>query len=182
MKKLEDGFSMDKYGLHVRLVDENDAEFILKLRTDSKLSRFINSTIDNLEKQKEWIKKYKEKEREGKEYYFIYYYDNKPVGLNRIYDIHETDATGGSWVCKPGLPIELPVLILIIVREIIFEMLDLCYDRYDIRKKNLKVLWINKLFDPAKVRETELDYFFELPKETFELKKEYLLDLLNVKR
>ena len=44
MIKLSSDFNLDKYGLHVRLVNEDDAEFIVSLRTDPKLSRFIHDT------------------------------------------------------------------------------------------------------------------------------------------
>lgn len=178
--KLKDDFTLDKYGIHLRLVNENDADFIIQLRTDPRLERFIHATDKDVEKQKEWIRQYKLREKAGEEYYFIYYYKGEPIGVNRIYNIKDNYATGGSWVCRPGLPIEIPILVLIIMREIIFEVLGLHYDKYDIRKENFKVLRINNLFDPRETDETELDYYFELAKEPFERKKEYILNLLNV--
>ena len=51
--------TIERYGLTVRLVDEDDAEFIYTLRTNSKLSRYISNTDEILENQVEWIKKYK---------------------------------------------------------------------------------------------------------------------------
>lgn len=173
-------FELDKYGLHVRLVNEKDANFIVKLRTDPKLGRFIHLTDNDVEKQREWIRQYKVRENEGKDYYFTYYFNDEPIGVNRIYDIESTYATGGSWICKSGLPMELPILTLIILREIIFEILNLSYDRFDVRKKNFQVLRIHKLFGANKTFETELDCYFELSKESFEQKKSYVLDLLNI--
>lgn len=178
--RFTDDFTLDKYGLHVRLINESDADFILKLRTDPKLGRFIHPTDNDIDKQREWIRQYKVREKAGKDYYFVYCYKGEPIGVNRVYDIETDYATGGSWVCKPGLPMELPILTLIIMREIIFEYLNLSYDRYDIRKKNLKVLRVNELFGATKTSETDLDCFFELSKETFKQKKNYLLDLLNI--
>ena len=72
-KKLPKGFTLDKYGLHVRLVNEDDAAFIVKLRTDERLGQFIHATSPDVEQQKAWIRKYKEREAEGLEYYFIFY-------------------------------------------------------------------------------------------------------------
>lgn len=63
MKKLENNFSLERYGLYVRLVLEDDAEFINSLRRDLKLSRFISPTEDNVDIQKEWIRNYKQRER-----------------------------------------------------------------------------------------------------------------------
>ncbi|BEG97948.1 GNAT family N-acetyltransferase [Bacteroides sedimenti] len=180
--KLGNNFTLDKYGLHLRFVNEDDAEFILNLRTDERLGRFIHYTENDLEKEKRWISDYKIREKNGTEYYFIYYYKGEPIGVNRIYDIKEDHATGGSWVCKTGLPMELPILMLIILREIIFEMLNLSYEKFDVRKKNHKVLRVNELFGADKIKETDLDYFYELSSETFKQKKSYFLNLLNVNK
>ena len=58
--------SGQRYGLHYRLVNETDAEFIVGLRTDNKLKRFISSTERSIERQIEWTKEYKEKVTETK--------------------------------------------------------------------------------------------------------------------
>jgi len=180
--KLTDNFKLERYGIHVRLVNEDDADFIVKLRTDPKLGRHIHYTDNDTEKQKEWISNYKQREKDGKDYYFIFYYENEPVGLCRIYDIEGEYGTSGSWVCKPGLPLDIPILTLIITREIMFDELALLYDRYDIRKQNTKSLRMNDLFGGTKTRETELDYYFELSKEAFKTKINYLLELLSINR
>ena len=69
---LPSNFEISKYGLHARFVIESDAEFILSLRTNPMLSRFLHSTDNDVEKQKIWIRNYKERERNGTDYYFIY--------------------------------------------------------------------------------------------------------------
>ena len=68
MIQLNSDFYLTRYGVDTRLVVESDAEFILSLRTDTFLTRFIHSTENNLEKQIEWIRNYKEREKEGREY------------------------------------------------------------------------------------------------------------------
>ena len=62
---------ISKYNISLRLVDEEDADFIVSLRSDEKKSRFISYTDPNIETQKNWIREYKKRENEGKEYYFI---------------------------------------------------------------------------------------------------------------
>ena len=96
MKKLPADFSLNRYGLFCRLVDESDAEFIVRLRNDDKLSRYIHSSCPDVESQKEWIREYKKREQEGSEYYLIFLKEDKRVGLNRIYRIHEGIFTTGS--------------------------------------------------------------------------------------
>ena len=68
MIKLPSDFETDRYGLHVRLVREEDAEFIVKLRTDPKLGRYIHATDNNVEKQRKWIRDYKKRENDGIQY------------------------------------------------------------------------------------------------------------------
>ena len=52
----------------LRSVTENDAEFILKIRTDEKLAKFLNKTSPDIEMQKTWIRG--QIARDG-DYYFI---------------------------------------------------------------------------------------------------------------
>ena len=48
--------------IKLELITEDDAEMILKLRTDPKLNKFIFETDPDIEKQKEWIREYKKRE------------------------------------------------------------------------------------------------------------------------
>ncbi|MGI7619221.1 N-acetyltransferase, partial [Campylobacter coli] len=51
------------------LVETKDAEFILKLRSEK--GKYLNQVEYNINKQKEWIKNYKEREAKGEEFYFL---------------------------------------------------------------------------------------------------------------
>ena len=65
MNILSEYFELEHYGVKVRLATEQDAPFILSLRTDKRLSRFLHKTDNDLVKQLEWMKAYKERERKG---------------------------------------------------------------------------------------------------------------------
>lgn len=123
MYKLPTDFKLEKYGICVRLVQECDAEFIIRLRTDSRLSRFIHDTPFDIEKQVAWIRQYKVREHDGTDYYFLFLYEEKPVGVCRIYHITEDAFTFGSWIFLQGLPFWIPIAGAIIGREIGFETL-----------------------------------------------------------
>ena len=71
-------FTIERYGLTARLVNESDTEYILSLRTDKKLSKYIHETEDSTTKQLDWFRKYKLREYENRDYYFIYEKDGKP--------------------------------------------------------------------------------------------------------
>jgi RimJ/RimL family protein N-acetyltransferase len=125
MNKLPENFELDKYGLHVRLVREEDAEFIVKLRNDPKKARYISVTSNCVDDQIRWIKSYKEREKEGKDYYFIYSYQGQLAGVNRIYEIENNHFIHGSWVFVDDIPPYCALAAGIIARELAFETLGL---------------------------------------------------------
>ncbi|WP_431199786.1 hypothetical protein ACRQ5D_13170 [Mucilaginibacter sp. P25] len=55
------------------MVEESDAEFILSLRTDPVHARYLTHTDNNLQKQIEWIRAYKKREKNGRNitFYFL---------------------------------------------------------------------------------------------------------------
>ena len=182
MNTLPSNFELDRYGLHVRLVREEDAEFIVKLRTNVRNARFIHATNPNIAVQQEWIKNYKKRETKGEDYYFIFYFENKPVGVIRIYDVdnREKKATAGSWVCESDLPLQIPICILIICREIMFDLLGMEKDCFDVRKGNKQVQRIHKMMGAEIVAEDNLNYYLELPRAIFREKKNDIVELLNI--
>jgi hypothetical protein len=180
MNKLPTDFETDKYNLHVRLVNEKDANFILQLRTDLRLSKFIHSTDDNINKQIEWIHSYKDREAKGLDYYFIYEYNNSPIGVNRIYNITNTIGTGGSWVCKPNLDVNQVMGTILIMRDILFETLNKEKDIFDVRKRNVHVIKTHQMMGAKIVGESDIDFYFELDREVYLERRCYLLDLLKL--
>lgn len=175
-----------RYGLTYRFVNEGDAEFIYKLRTDPELSKYIHDVQGGVEGQVQWIRKYKQREADGKEYYLIFYKDNNPVGLNRLYSFHDTTYTGGSWVMVPNSPMEVVLAVPLIIREIAFEELGMTFeDNYDATHvDNKKVIKFNKMFG-CKIYKHFMDVKGEyvamsLTKEDFEANKPRLVSMLNL--
>lgn len=175
-----------RYGLTYRFVNEGDAEFIHKLRTDPELSKYIHDVQGGVEGQVQWIRKYKQREAEGNEYYLIFFKDDKPVGLNRLYSFHDTTYTGGSWVMVPNSPMEVVLAVPLIIREIAFEELGMTFeDNYDATHvDNKKVIKFNKMFG-CKIYKHFMDVKGEyvamsLTKEDFEANKPRLVSMLNL--
>ena len=176
----------ERYGLTYRFVNEGDAEFIYKLRSDSQLSKYIHDIHGGVEEQREWIQKYKLREASGQEYYFIFFKDGIPVGLNRLYSFHDTTFTSGSWVMEPNLPMEVVLATPIIIREIAFEELGMTFeDNYDATHvDNKKVIKFNQMFG-CKIYKHFMDVKGEyvamsLTKEDFEANKPRLVKMLNL--
>ena len=186
--KLPLDYHGQKYGLSYRFVNEGDAEFIYKLRSDPQLSKYIHDVRGGVEGQVEWIRKYKERESLGQEYYFIFYKDDKPVGLNRFYSFHDTTYTGGSWVMVPNSPMEVVLAVPLIMREIAFEEMGMTFeDNYDATHvDNKKVIKFNKMFG-CKIYKHFMDVKGEyvamsLTKEDFEANKPKLVAMLNLNK
>ena len=180
MKYLPKDFEINKYGLHCRYVDEKDAEFIVKLRTDEKRGRFIHPTDSDVEKQADWIRQYKLREAKGEEYYFIYEIGGKPFGVNRIYDIRQDHCTEGSWVCLPLEDSSKTIATSLIVRDIIFESLQFDYDCFDVRLGNVKVKKFHKISGASIVSQNGVDYFFRLQKEDYLRNRDWFVKTYNL--
>lgn len=74
--------------------DENDSEFIIQLRNDEKISRFLPKIPDNIDGQKKWIRGQR---ASGDDYYFVIF-DNvnqKRIGTLSIYAIRGNEADTG---------------------------------------------------------------------------------------
>lgn len=180
MNKLPSDFTLNRYGLQVRLVDESDAEFIVRLRTTEKLGRFIHTTSSDVEAQKIWIRNYKKEEAEGKGYYFIYEVAGVPCGVNRIAKFEGKHFEGGSWVFAPDAPVGASIAADIIMREIAFDRLGCTHNLFDVRNGNTQVQKYQRRYHPDELQKTELDTHFCLSKEDFSTHKHYYLKLLNL--
>ena len=179
MNKLPSIFEIDRYGLHGRLVREEDAEFIVRLRTDAKLGRYIHSTSENVDNQRQWIRDYIEREKTGKEYYFIFSKNNKNVGLARIYNIEEGKFTSGSWLSCSDI-IGGGVLCDIISREIAFKLYPDSINYFDIRKENKNVIRYHQSYHPTIYREDDENLYFYLTKQNFEKYKKLYIRMAQI--
>jgi len=97
------------YGLNGKkinliLVNEDDAEFIYSLRSNPVKNKYLNVSVDSVEKQKIWIQNYKLREEKHLEFYFKIVSENKNVGVVRIYDFKKDSFSWGSWIILDSAP------------------------------------------------------------------------------
>lgn len=169
-----------KYGIILRLVEESDAEFILKLRTNSLLNKYISPTNHDLPSQISWIKDYKTREKSGLEFYFIAEdFEQNRYGTIRLYNFDEKSFEIGSWVFDPKSPLGMAVKAHFIGFETGFEILNAEYCRFEIRKKNTAVLRYMKDFKTTLVNKDELNFYYILTKENFYLRRNEISNILN---
>lgn len=84
--------------IDMRCVTTDDAQFIVNLRNDDFLNKYVHTVSKDVELQAEWIRKQIARDND---YYFIYSDKNgKPVGLCSVYDIDSNSQTAsfGRWI------------------------------------------------------------------------------------
>lgn len=180
MVTLPSDFIKSRYGIECRLVQIEDSEFIISLRTDEKLSKYLHQTENNIEKQREWIRQYETRNAKGEDFYFIYSYKGQPFGVNRISNIKMNEGTGGSWICKPGTLPEVSIASLLLMRDILFEDLALEADVFDVQFGNKQVRKLHLMMGAKKVRETGNQENFKLYKSDYIQNRETIKSILNI--
>lgn len=179
MIKLPKDFELYRYGLHVRLVCEEDAEYIVQLRTNPTKSLYIHTTSIDVNAQEEWLRAYKKREYEGNEYYFIFSYRGENVGVARIYDIEKDRFTSGSWLASSNM-IGIGVLCDIISREIAFELYPESNNYFDVRKGNKNVIRYHQSYHPLQYKEDDENVYFSLSRLNFEKYKQLYLRMAKI--
>jgi len=144
-----------------RLAQTSDAKFIHSLRTDEKFNKHLSKVDDNLEKQIEWLEKYKEREAKKLEYYFIIHrkIDNLQIGTVRVYDFLEQQNSfcWGSWILNENKTRYAALESAILIYDFAFFELGFQRCHMDIRKENFKVINFHKRFGVKIVGETNID-------------------------
>lgn len=162
---------MRSKNLKIKFVEESDAQFILDLRNNKELGKYLSSTSSSLENQKEWINNYKKREKNGKEYYFKAYNDNSDIGFFRLYNINNTkkELTFGSFIMKVDRPKYAAIESMILAMEFAFKTLNMDKVLLDVRINNERAKNFYNRFGFIKINEDEIDEFYELTKENYKV-------------
>jgi RimJ/RimL family protein N-acetyltransferase len=160
--------------IKLRLVEEDDAEFILKLRTEPSKNKYLSQTGADIEGQIMWIRSYKLRENLDREYYYVICdNDDEKLGLVRMYDFRDSEHSfcWGSWILKPNSPVCAGIESAITIYETGFNICKFQRSHFEVRKDNLKVLKFHRNFGAKQVDEDELNFYFELTKNEYEMTK-----------
>jgi hypothetical protein len=170
-----------RYNCIIRLVEVQDAEFIFNLRTNPLLNKYLHEIGGTIKDQEVWISKYKNREANGEEFYFINIdpETDNAVGLNRIYNFNNSIFELGSWIYLPSADISKSITGDIIVKEIAFETLGFKVCTFNVRKENKSVVRYHKMFPSDIVGEDEINLYFELKNEVFEINKNKYLEIFG---
>lgn len=158
--------------IRFRFVEDSDADFILKLRLDPRLNRFISPSENNLSKQVAWIQNYKHREKNGTEYYFIIETkDLEPIGTVRIYDFQDKSFCWGSWILAVGAPATAAIESALLIYHIGFDIIGFTQSHFDVRIENERVCSFHEKFGAKKVRSDHLDNFYIFKRPDYETAK-----------
>ncbi len=159
--------------INMRTVTTEDAEFIYNMRQNQNKTKYLSKVTGTVESQKEWIKNYKQREENKKEFYFIIESkDEEKLGLVRMYDFKEDSYCWGSWLIKEDAPKSTAIESALQIYEFGFYNLGFEKSHFDVRKGNDKVIAFHQRFCAKIVYEDELDYFFNFEKSDYEITKE----------
>lgn len=160
----------------MRLVEENDAKFILKLRLDGRYNQFLSDVNPDLQAQINWIREYKSDEKRKKQFYFIIErLDGTPCGTVRIYDFHQDSFCWGSWILNEDKTRSAAIESAFLVYEFGFDELGFVKSHFDVRKGNERVISFHRKMGAQQTGEDELNYYFEITKEAVNVVRDRFL-------
>ena len=159
--------------INMRTVTTEDAEFIYNMRQNQNKTKYLSKVTGTVESQKEWIKNYKQREEEKKEFYFVIESkDEEKLGLVRMYDFQDESFCWGSWLIKEDAPKTTAIESALQIYEFGFYSLGFEKSHFDVRKENDKVIAFHQRFGAKIIDEDELNYFFNFEKSDYEITKE----------
>lgn len=161
--------NLESKSVRLRFVEEDDAAFILSLRLDEKYNKYLSKIKPGVEAQKEWIRSYKQDEREHKQFYFIIErLDGTPCGTVRIYDLQESSFCWGSWILNNQKTRFAAIESAFLVYRFGFEKLGYMKSHFDVMKDNAGVVKFHKRMGAVQTGEDEMNYYFEITRSSVE--------------
>ena len=151
--------------IDLRLVEIDDAEFILALRLDPELNQYLSPVENDLDKQRGWIKTHRLYSRDF--YFIIQNKKQELVGTIRVYDIKDSIFCWGSWIVVPEARKYASFESVFLLYRFVFFGLGLDKTNFDVRKNNKKAVDFYQRFGATIFGETDLDYLMTYTKNTF---------------
>src|SRR4051812_25589430 len=130
----------EAFGVRLRPVQLEDAEFIVWLRNLEHAKGRVGDSAADANAQQEWLRSYFD--RTGDYYFIIETLNRKPVGAYGIYDISGASAESGRWVIRPDVPAAIPSAL--VAFDIAFGTLRLEELRVKTVSTNQNVLSLNR--------------------------------------
>lgn len=159
--------------INMRTVEIDDAEFIFTMRQNESKTKYLSKVSGSVETQKEWIKNYKQREKEQKEFYFVIESKNsKKLGLVRMYDFKDNSFCWGSWLINESAPKSAAIESALQIYEFAFYNLKFNKSHFEVQKGNDKVISFHQRFGAKVISENNTEIFFTFQKYDYEITKQ----------
>ena len=165
--------------LYLKEVNLSDVNYILKLRTNKKLSKYLNPTNPDKKKQLIWLEKYLIRRKNNKEFYFIFQIkikkDYKNMGFGRIVHLKKNIFHFGGWILEKNSKPWIALESCLSIYEYAF--INLRYKKclLWINLKNSDVIKYHEYLGSKYVKKSKKEIFFKFTKKNYEdLKKKFI--------
>ena len=149
-----------------RDADVSDASFILALRIDERKQRFISPTSPELARQVAWLTAYRASRDQA--YFIVEDRRGEPAGTIRLYDAAGDSFCWGSWIMRPGAPVNCAVESALILYRYALHELGFSRSRFAVRKANRSVWRFMENFGARRTGESDIDFFYETTRDGIE--------------
>lgn len=159
--------------IKLRLIEESDAEFVLGLRCDAKLNKYLSPVQGNIQQQIEFIRNYKKDEHAGRQFYFIIERRDNGVrcGTVRLYDFKGKSFCWGSWILNQDKTRMAALESALLVYEYGFEILGFESSHFEVAKANDKVISFHERLGALRTKEDEINIYFNITAGQFKTAK-----------
>lgn len=166
----------------LRNVRVEDAQFILSLRLDPRRSRYVSPVDPDVDKQRDWIRRYLQSE--GQAYFLICDKAGEALGTVRVYDAQGESFSWGSWMTKEGAAASVAVEAAVLV----YRMATSCWGfraaHFQVHRANTSVVAFHEKFGAYRIWENSEEIGFSIGAQAIEesLKRysRYLPDRLEL--
>jgi RimJ/RimL family protein N-acetyltransferase len=154
--------------IRFRLVELDDAPLLFRLRTDESRNAHLSAVKEDESAQAAWLIKYKEREAEDLEFYFVIEtVERDSLGLVRLYDFRGPSFCWGSWIIRPGAPKSTAIESALLVYETAFGPLGFTAAHFDVRKDNERVWTFHERMGAKLAKVTERDRFYTYTRDDY---------------
>ena len=163
--------------INLRTAETSDADFILSLRLNKKLSRYIKSTDPSIKKQKIWVEK---KQRQKNDYHMIIELKNgSRIGVIAVYDINDGVFEWGRWLIVPNSPIHVSLESCYLAYNFAFNTLGLLKTISKIRKNNKSTLKFHLNYGARVFKEDDKYIYIIFRRDDFNTTNNFFQNMRN---
>lgn len=160
----------------LREVMLDDAALIIELRTSERAQLVLHHTDPDVEKQREYLRKYFAKNDEW--YFIVEDRSGKAIGCFGVYGLTEDSAVTGRWVMRESKDPRPAIESKLLLSDFVYEQLGLDNVRTDTSEKNVAMQSLYRMLGCDELYRKDGIIYYNMPRSTYEKNKNKLLRFL----